>query len=203
MAGLNKNIFDEKEFHEISRKLGAKPYIREITIEYNTGSYFYKIKDNVEKDRRGEVVFCVIRPDGKVIVVTCTEYPRGIFRIPTGGIKHNENILCSVFREASEELGLKTEIVSFPGVLKLRFIYHNDTVMFYSYLFILKETGGRLLVDATDDEISEVREVDIGGLESVVSALEKIEGAWGDWGRFRYETSNAILQYLKTLGNCV
>ena len=69
--------------------------------------------------------------------------------------------------------------------------------MFYSYLFILRETGGRLLVDASDDEISEVKEVDISGLESIVDNLADIKGKWNDWGRFRYVSSKAILVCLK------
>ena len=69
--------------------------------------------------------------------------------------------------------------------------------MFYSYIFILDEVGGRLLADASDDEISEIREVDIDEFERMVRALGSIEGKWQDWGRFRYITSNAVLNYLK------
>ncbi len=83
----------------------AKPCIEEVTIKYSQCSFFNKMKKSVEKDRRGEVVLGVIRPSGKVIAVTCAEYPEGVFRIPTGGIAHNENIAEAVFRETKEELG--------------------------------------------------------------------------------------------------
>lgn len=193
------NAFNEKEFLRICNQLGTTPRIEEVTIEYETDSYFNKVKDAVATDRRGEVVFCVIRPNGKIITVTCDEYPKGIFRIPTGGIGHGEDILEAVFRETQEELGLETEIMEFAGVLKIKFQHKEEAVMFYSYLFILKEKGGRLLEDASDDEVSQVREVDMMELELTARDLLNLKGRWSDWGRFRYETTNAVLEFLRNL----
>lgn len=189
------NIFNEKEFNDICKKLGIKAAIQEVTINYESGSFFGKMKRSIENDRRGEVVFCVVRPNGKIITITCSEYPDGIFRIPTGGIGHNEDIIDAVYREVKEELGLDVEITDFPGVLKIRFQHGDNYVMFYSYLFILKEKSGRILKDASDNEVSEIMEVDIQGLEKVAQKLEDIPGKWHDWGKFRYETTNAILRY--------
>jgi len=152
----------------------------------------------VQRDRRGEVVFCVLRPNRKIIVITCKEYPRGIFRIPTGGIGHKEDIIEAVYREVKEELGLDVYIKQFAGVLRIRFEHVDESIMFFSYVFILQEAGGRLLLDASDDEISEVREVDINELEEIVDSLNCIKGKWSDWGKFRYITSNAVLRYLRS-----
>ncbi|MCX7922740.1 MAG: NUDIX hydrolase [Clostridia bacterium] len=190
------NEFNEVEFFEVCNKFGVEPSIKEVTINYTTSDYFNQIKTAVATDRRGEVVFCVLRPNGKVIAITCEEYPKGVFRIPTGGIGHSEDIVEAALREAKEELGLDAVIKRFIGVLKIKFEYKNDSVMFYSYMFILKETGGRLLLDASDDEISEVREVNIEGLSEVLSTLKDLPGKWNDWGRFRYETTNAIFKFL-------
>lgn len=198
------NEFNEIEFLEICKNFNIQPNAKEVTIKYSTPNYFNKVKKAVSTDRRGEVVFCVIRPNGKVIAVTCDEYPEGIFRIPTGGIGHFEDVIEAVGRETKEELGLIVEILRFVGVLKIRFEYEKQHVMFYSYLFILKEIGGRLLIDASDDEVSEIWEANLKELGEIVKDLNNIEGGWSDWGKFRYETSNAILKYLesnsKTLG---
>lgn len=192
------NEFNESEFFEICKKFNVQPSAQEVTIRYSTGSYFNKVRKDVNEDRRGEVVFCVIRPDGKVIAVTCQEYPEGIFRIPTGGIGHTEDVVEAVIRETKEELGLEVEILRFLGVLKIRFEYGDEYVMFYSYLFVLREIGGRLLVDSSDDEVSEVWEADLTELGQIVYNLNNIEGSWSNWGKFRYETSNAILKYLES-----
>lgn len=193
------NEFNENEFFEIRKKLNINASIEDTVIRYANSSFFNKTKASVQRDRRGEVVFCVLRPNGKIITITCNEYPKGIFRIPTGGIGLNENIINAVYREVREELGLEVEIKHFSGVMRIRFEHGNDSVMFYSYIFILDEKGGRLLLDASDDEISEVKEVDLEGLEEIVRSLGSIEGKWSDWGRFRYATSNAVLKYLRSI----
>lgn len=193
------NTFNETEYIDICKKLASDGNITDIAVRYDTPGYFNRLKNVIQHDRRGEVVFCVIRPNGKIIATTCSEYPKDIYRIPTGGIGHDEDILEAVFREVKEELGLEVKIRSFGGVVRIRFECDNEHVMFYSYIFILDEAGGQLLEDASDDEISEVRELDIDGLASIVKSLEAIKGKWRDWGQFRYVTSNAVLQHLKRI----
>jgi 8-oxo-dGTP pyrophosphatase MutT (NUDIX family) len=191
------NIFDSEEFMQICNEMGAKPYIEEITLNYKGSSFFKKVKKSVKEDRRGEVVFCVIRPNGKIITVTCAEYPEGVFRIPTGGIGHKEDIIAAVFRETKEELGIESEILMFGGALKIRFEYGTEYEMFFSYIFIMKEKSGNLLVDAVDDEVSAIREVDLDGLEEIVKVLDGIQGQWSDWGKFRSVTTGAVLRILR------
>lgn len=191
------NEFNEAEFIDICRKTGSKGKITDVTIRYDVPSYFNRVKSVVQRDRRGEVVFCVIRPNGKAIVITCTDYPKGIYRVPTGGIGHDEEVIAALFREVKEELGLEVRIRQFGGVVKIRFEYGNESVMFYSYLFLLDEIGGNLLDDASDDEISEVREADAEELGAIVSELKAISGKWHDWGIFRYTSTKAILDLLK------
>lgn len=180
---------------------------KEEKIRFINSDFFLRMKGLVENDRKGEVVFCVIRPNGKIITTRCKDYPMGIYRIPTGGIGHDEDIINALFREVKEELGLDVEILRYIGVLKIQFLYKEeyddgsnndkeDKVYFYSYLFLLKEVSGVLLTEALDDEISEVKEVNISELREVVESLNNIEGRWRDWGKFRHITSKAILDYL-------
>lgn len=194
---IHMNVFNEAEYLEICKKLSTDGNISDVSVRYASPSYFNRLKSVIQRDRRGEVVFCVIRPNGRVITITCSEYPKDIYRIPTGGIGHEEDILKAVFREVREELGLEVKIRSFGGVVRIHFEHQNEHVMFYSYIFILDEIDGKLLDDASDDEISEVREVDLDGLERIVRSLEGIKGKWKDWGQFRYVTSNAVLQQLR------
>jgi 8-oxo-dGTP diphosphatase len=138
------NVFNEAEFNSVCRKLGSNGIIKDVTVRYSTPGYFNRVRNVVQRDRRGEVVFGVIRPDGKIITTTCSEYPENIYRIPTGGIGHDEDILDAIYREVREELGLEVRIRTFAGVVRIRFEYNNEFVMFYSYIFILDEIGGRL-----------------------------------------------------------
>ena len=192
------NVFNEGEYFDICKKLESPGRVTDVTIRYDAASYFNRLKSVVQRDRRGEVAFCVIRPNGRIVAITCNEYPKGIYRIPTGGIGHDEDIIAAVFREVKEELGLEVKIRAFGGVVRIRFEHKCDHVMFYSYIFILDETGGRLLEDASDDEIGGVREVDLRGLAEIVAGLDAIKGKWHDWGQFRYVTSKAVHHFLES-----
>lgn len=192
------NIFNRVEFLDICKKLNTIPKSEVVEINCKSESYFKKMKKAISVDRRGEVVFCVLRPNGKAIAVTCDEYPEGVFRIPTGGIGHREDILEAVFREVREELGLTVEILKFAGVIKIKFCYGDDYVMFYSYVFILKEKAGRLLEDASDDEVSGVKEMDLEELKQAAILLSEIKGKWSDWGNFRHASTMAVYNFLNT-----
>jgi|LSQX01.2.fsa_nt_gb ADP-ribose pyrophosphatase YjhB (NUDIX family) len=190
------DFFSDEELQYICEELQANPSFTDMTIRYGSASYFNRIKKVVRRDRIGEVVFCVIRPNGKIILTRCKNYPESIYRIPTGGIGHNERIIDAIFREVKEELGLAVKIRDFLGVIRIRFEHGDEHALFYSYIFILDEIGGRLLEDASDDEISEIKEVDVEQMEAIVGSLNEIKGKWHDWGKFRYITSNAVLRYL-------
>lgn len=192
------NLFNEDEFQYICKKFNTTDNaIKDVTIHYTSPNYFNRLKNVVQRDRRGEVVFCVIRPDGRIITVTCSDYPENTYRIPTGGIGHREDILEAIFREVKEELGLEVRIRNFAGVVRIRFEYENENVMFYSYIFILDETGGRLLEDASDDEIGGIREVGLEELKKITADLGRLNGKWQDWGRFRQVTTGAVYDFLR------
>lgn len=191
------NIFNKEEFDSIKEKLSSNAVEIEHTLDFKGDNFIKRMKSLVLKDRRGEVVFGVVRPNGKLILVTCEEYPEGIYRVPTGGINYGEDVLEAVTRETMEELGLTTEIVNFGGVVKLKFTHEDDSEMFYCYLFLLKELSGKLLEDATDAEVSQVMEADYNDIVKACEKLNNIEGKMSDWGKFRAVTTNAIAQMYK------
>ncbi len=174
-------------------------YVRKTDVVYENGHFWRRARELVRRDRFGEVVFAVERPNGRVVTVTSREYPEGIHRVPTGGIAYGEDILSAVHREVREELGLDVTVVRFLGVIAFRIRHEADSFPFYSFLFHLREAGGRLLEDATDDEVSGVREVDAEQLEELSGQLLSIRPDWRDWGRFRHETTHAFVSYFKQL----
>lgn len=190
------NVFNEKEYINICNNFKIEPSIKKIDLKYTDKDFFTRMENLTSFDRRGEVVFCVIRPNGKIITTRCQGYPNDIYRIPTGGLGYEEQIIEAVFREVKEELGLFVGIVKFGGVLEINFIYEESSFVFYSYLFILKELSGRLLVDALDDEISEIKEVDLEELKVDIEKLNSIRGKWQDWGKFRYITTKAVSELI-------
>ena len=54
-------------------------------------------------------------------------------------------------------------------------------------MFVIKEISGELIKDATEDEISDYKEVDIKALSELEKTLKSIDGGWHDWATFRSE----------------
>jgi 8-oxo-dGTP diphosphatase len=185
------NYFNDREFKLLCEKYGGGQYVREVTISTGYGPYFKSLRDSVASDRRGEVVFGVIR-EGRIVTIRSDDYPPGVFRVPTGGISYGEDIENALLREIKEELGLDARILTFEGVIKFIFTHLNEKVEFYSYVFLLEDTGGRLIHDATDNEISEAKLATASDLEQVMEKLLQQDKRWLDWARFRYETTKAV-----------
>ena len=186
--------FVENEYKELKEKYSKNSLIKSVSIKFQSKKYFYDFKNTLETDRRGEVGFLLIRKNGRYVVIRSKKYPKQAFRIPTGGIDFNESAIDALHREVKEELGIKFEIENFKGIIEYSFYYNDEIIKFYSYLFVIKEVSGNLISDATEDEISEYKEVDDKELEELVETLTSIEGGWRDWARFRAEL---IKFYLK------
>ncbi|MCG8499694.1 MAG: NUDIX hydrolase [Firmicutes bacterium] len=190
------NVFDRQEFEALQKQYGQDAQEKEVCLNLTNEKLFYEFKHNIENDRRGEVAFAVERANGKIIVVRTSFYPEEIYRIPTGGINHGEDIIHALHREVKEELGLETDIKRFLGVIKIIVSYREQKIHFYSYIFWVMEKSGRLLADALEDEISAYKEVDRQQLKQVVNILNHFQGEWKDWCKFRAQTTAFIIDHI-------
>ena len=82
------------EIAALSRRFG-EPLRIDATIH---DDFFDPIR---RPDRVGEVCMVVRRPNGKLLLSIKTFYPRGAYRLPTGGVDHGEPILDALLREIS------------------------------------------------------------------------------------------------------
>ena len=145
-------------------------------------------------DRVGEVCMVVRRPNGKVLLSIKTFYPRGAYRLLTGGIHHGEGILDALLRETAEETGLETEVRRFLAVIAYRSRSSAESPpIFRTFAFLLDEVGGKLEVRDNEERIEDYVEVEPSELRAVADRLEHVAstrsadigGDWADWGRFR------------------
>ncbi len=139
----------------------------------------------VTRKRRAEVVLALQRGTDRYVLHTKEFYPRGTYRLLTGGIKLGEDLLAAVEREAVEETGLDVSIDRFLAVLDYRFRHDGQTVDFRSYVFSLSDSGGAIHANDTEEGISGYREVAAKDLVQTAEALERLPADWIDWGRFR------------------
>ena len=147
-----------------------------------------------KSDRYGEVCMVIRRPSGNLLLAIKTFYPRGAYRLPTGGIHHGEEIAAALAREAHEETGLELEV--------RRFLAHisyagrsapQGEPLFHTFAFLLDERGGTLGALDTSERIEAWREIaprDLGSVADFLANLrtqgtESIGGDWRAWGEFR------------------
>jgi len=153
--------------------------------------------------RFAEVCMVVRRPSGTVLLSIKTFYPRGAYRLPTGGIDRDEPILDAVVRETHEETGLTAEVRRFLAALTYRDGPTGPPV-FHTFAFLLDDpSGAPVKVLDEHEEIESYVEVPVGELPQVAERLDRIpaDGApgianWDAWGRFRAHAHRVVHEAL-------
>jgi 8-oxo-dGTP pyrophosphatase MutT (NUDIX family) len=189
----------QREISELARKYG-EPHRLDATIHDGFDDPIRR------KDRFGEVLMAVRRPSGKLLVAIKTFYPRGAYRLPTGGIHHGERIYDALQRETQEETGLDTVVRRFLATIA----YHgrsspNAAPLFHTFAFLLDEVAGTLGAIDKSEEIEDWREIAPAELRTQADLLEhlttagkkSIGGSWADWGRFRAIAHRAVADSLE------
>ena len=149
--------------------------------------------DPIRKDDRiGEVCMVIKRPNGTLLVAIKTFYPRGAYRLPTGGIHHGEQIGDALVREAHEETGLELEVIRF--LAHITYVAPEDAApLFHTFAFLLEERGGTLGALDESEQIEDWREIAVAELPKLADVLDdlrqdgtrSIGGSWRAWGKFR------------------
>jgi len=187
--------------HEIDAL--ARRFGQPLVIDSPIPDYF---DDPIRKpDRYGEVCMVIRRPNGAVLLSIKTFYPRGAYRLPTGGIARGEPILDALLRETHEETGLRTEVRRFLAQIA----YHGEgeptgTPLFHTFAFLLDETSGTLGALDASEQIEDWREVAVADLPHVADFLDDLStqgtqdigGDWRAWGKFRAVVHRAVHQAL-------
>ena len=181
-------------------ELYGRPLERSLTYQVSEETFQYW--EEVRRKRVAEVVILLRRPNGRYLAHTKAFYPKGVYRLLSGGIKMDEDLLAAVRREAYEETGLDVHIQRFLGILRYQFVWQQDgspeshSLPFTSYLFALAEEGGTLETKDPKEAISDYREVTLSGISALVEQLESLPADWADWGRFRAAAHRLVVEVL-------
>lgn len=190
------NLIDTQELHDL-KELFAKLEIFEHTlyVDHYTFHYWYDILER-RHDRRGEVVLAIEDTERKILLHTKVFYPRGTYRLPTGGIHLNESVLDAIKRESYEETGLPVLMKDLLGIIKIRFRHNKATLPFVSYVvYLLNENGEPKSLDPAEN-IIDFRSVSVGEIAQVSKNLRSLAGQWQDWGNFRAIAHDLVVKKL-------
>ena len=176
-----------------------QPLVRTIHLDIQT-----LFDPLTARDRYGEVCMVVRRRSGHLITMTKSFYPRGSFRLPTGGINFGENIYDALLRETYEETGLEVNVTQFLAALAYSVPRISTTPVFYTFAFLLDEVSGTLAAIDESERVEAYREILPGELPSLAACLEHVKpeasdeigGNWHDWGIFRAAIHRAVAERL-------
>lgn len=166
------------------------PVIREV--HYDVSQDFWRYWQMARCRRAAEVVLLLRRRNGRYLVHTKGFYPRGTYRLPSGGIKPGEDLVEAVRREAAEETSLETSVEAFLAIVRHHVARRDEQVDFTSYLFLLQERGGILHAADEGEEITGFRELPLAGVVALAGELEALPPDWEDWGRFRASVHRVV-----------
>ncbi len=156
--------------------------------------------------RYGEVCMVVRRTNGRLLTMIKASYPRGAYRLPTGGVNPGERILDALLRETMEETGLQVEVRRFLAAVAYRTSNSRERPVFYTFAFLLDEMGGKLGAIDLSEEVEDFREIEPDELLTIAQHLSNVtptegsdnmDGHLRDWGEFRAVIHRAVWQALK------
>jgi 8-oxo-dGTP pyrophosphatase MutT (NUDIX family) len=178
----------QDELEQLAQRYG-QPLVR--LVDLNIDYLFDPL--NRKDDRLGEVCMVVRRPNGHLLIMKKTFYPRDGYRLMTGGVNQKEPILDALLRETHEETGLQVTVNRFLAAVAYRVLAISDTSIFYTFAFLLDEIGGTLGSLDDEERVEAFREIEPSELNMVAAKLDavpsqndsEIDGNWRDWGEFR------------------
>jgi 8-oxo-dGTP pyrophosphatase MutT (NUDIX family) len=175
-------VSDAKEIESLRQRFGTFPT---LTYEYKvTVPGFDGWVKNLVR-RRGEVVLVVPRADNRILLHTKPQYPEGIYRLPTGGIRPREAADVAARRETYEELGFKPSALNLLGVLDNVFDVSGTQYVYPSFVFQTQTYTLAPQPTDPDELIAGFRDASAAELEQVADHLAHLQGWWSDWGKFR------------------
>jgi 8-oxo-dGTP diphosphatase len=139
----------------------------------------------LEQDRRAEVVLVVPRPGGRVLLISKPDYPPDTFRLPTGGVGLEEEVLTAAARELLEETGLALQPQRLLGVVDWTFTCQGLQKRFASYLCLFPITQAPVRTIDARENISAYCELDLDKLDSIIAHLRELPAEWRSWGEQR------------------
>ncbi len=183
----------------VEERIAVAPGLTQKTV----GDFF--------SDRWAEVVMVIRRAsDGLVWVMTKASFPKGLYSLPTGGIRHHETISAALRREMAEETGFEALVQQFLAVIQYVPVPASgdpsNVPAFVSFAFLLEEKSGQDPVVSCGEKILDFKTVTPTELETIAQQWRELSGTSSEfhdlaaWGRFRGLTHQVVGEALSGKG---
>ncbi len=144
----------------------------------------------------GEVVLVLPRPSGKVLTMSKSFYPEGVFRLPSGKIRPEETPEEAFVREVREETSLDVTPIAKLAEIVFHFVSGSEHAEVISHILLAPLTTDPPHPLDTSEQITAYEEVDVGELQAIAQRLRNLSGKWAGWGHFRAQAHDLVAKYL-------
>jgi ADP-ribose pyrophosphatase YjhB (NUDIX family) len=189
----------QNEIEQLAERYG-QPVVR--TVDLSATRLFDPLS---KKDRYGEVCMVIRRPNGRLLTMTKTYYPKQSYRLLTGGINHGESIMSALLRETEEETGLQVEVKQFLAIAAYHIPKVSENPLFYTFALLLDELGGVLTTIDKEEQVDSFLEVTPAELPAIANTLDHLgqqfssgsSTEWVNWGEFRAVIHRLVYEALQ------
>jgi 8-oxo-dGTP pyrophosphatase MutT (NUDIX family) len=194
---LFKALIDVDELRLLEQEFGTFR-IEAATVPMNDAEFHHWYDAvAIKRKRRGEVVLLIENNKGQILLHTKSFYPKGVYRIPTGGIHFGESVLAALEREMYEETGFNVLSKKLIALTLYQFTNSKSHVGFPSYLFRVKTTMTSPRPQDSGERITNFCWIDVSELEAVTDCLLNLNEAWNEWGKMRAVPHRLALEYCR------
>ncbi len=128
------------------------------------------VQKSLSQKRTHDVTMLIEGPDGRFALMSKHNYPPGIFRSPSGGVKPGEDLVTGALREAKEETGLAVELKRFLLQITLDITHEGELAAWDSYVFYATTRDTRL----KPTDLKEVKDAAWAGREHLQAMVHKL-----------------------------
>lgn len=109
-----------------------------LTRELSPDTFRFLVSTTRGGRRIHDVTFFIFGPDGRLAVIQKPNFPSGVYRAPSGGVKPGEDFTAGVQREAWEETGLSIELQRYLLRIRADFTCGGEVQPWWSLVFCAK-----------------------------------------------------------------
>ena len=182
--GFNQTVNYKALLKNFRRRYGS---VCHYHIEFSiSSSVMLRIMKKMRQNPRvAEVVMVIPDESGQIWLHTKASYPKGVYRLMTGGLEPGESPHKALRREVEEETGFNIQIERCLAVITYNFVTSIERFPFTSYVFQTTPAVGVPQPTDPNEAITNFRTVPTNQLFDTAQQLRSLNGKFADWGHFR------------------
>lgn len=173
--------------------------IKRVSVELDAHYLHRLFNARGDMNTFSEVIMVLPRPGGKILTLTKSFYPDGIFNLPSGGIHPGESPEEAFLREVAEETGLSVNLQSEIAQIEHHCYFEDQSLDFTSHVMLGTESSQNPHPADDEESISGYFDADADGLLRFAANMRALTGRWVGFGRFRATALDFVAEYLANL----